>query len=185
MGNGDTKLFGLRQKLITSLRKAYKRFLKIRGNPHEIALGFALGLFVGMSPTLGLQMAIAVFLAALFKWNKISSAVGVWISNPVTAPFLYGLTYYVGAKIAGIHNSFGVADSFDFALIYRILLKAPEIFWAMTLGGVILGIPIAIIGYMFAFSAVNKYQEDIKKKLARQKERLKSRKSTRRGKKDA
>jgi len=184
MGDGDTKQSGLRQKLITSLRKAYERFLKIRGNPHEIALGLALGLFVGMSPTLGFQMAIAVFLAALFKWNKISSAVGVWISNPVTAPFIYGLTYYVGAKITGIHNSFGQVDTFDFALLYRILVKAPEIFWAMTLGGVILGIPIAIFGYLFAFSAVNKYQEDIKQKLARQKERLKSRKSKKREKKD-
>ena len=31
-----------------SVRKTYERFLKIRGTPKEIALGFALGLFVGM-----------------------------------------------------------------------------------------------------------------------------------------
>ena len=33
------------------IQMPYKRFLKIRGEPREIALGFALGLFVGMTPT--------------------------------------------------------------------------------------------------------------------------------------
>ncbi|MDZ7777337.1 MAG: DUF2062 domain-containing protein [Bacteroidales bacterium] len=66
-------------KLAQAYKKAYERFLRIRGTPQEIALGFALGLFVGMSPFLGFHMAIAVFLAALFEWNKISAAVGVWI----------------------------------------------------------------------------------------------------------
>ena len=34
----------------TTLKKAYERLLKIRGEPREIALGFALGIFIGMSP---------------------------------------------------------------------------------------------------------------------------------------
>ncbi len=68
------------------LKRIYERFVKIRGDPHKIALGFSLGLFVGMSPSMGVQMPIAIFIAALLKWNKISSAAGVWITNPLTAP---------------------------------------------------------------------------------------------------
>ena len=69
-------------------RKAYHRFLKIRGHPREISLGFALGLFVGMSPFMGLHTAIAVLLAALLKWNKFSAALAVWIRRFITWPSL-------------------------------------------------------------------------------------------------
>ena len=77
------------------LSRAYERFVRIRGRPREIALGFALCIFIGMLPTMGIQMPIAVFFAALLKWSKISPAFGVWITNPFTSPFIYGLTYMV------------------------------------------------------------------------------------------
>ena len=121
---------------------------------------------------MGFHTAIAIFFAALFKWNKISAAVGVWITNPLTAPFIYGINYFIGAKFMGITNSFGKADSHGFTAIYKMILKAPEIFWALTIGGAVLGLPLAIIGYYFSFSVVQRYQEDIKKKLAESKDKL-------------
>ena len=57
-----------------------------------------------MTPTMGIQMPIAVFVAALFKWSKISAAFGVWITNPITSPLIYGLTYIVGAKLLGLKS---------------------------------------------------------------------------------
>ena len=36
------------------------RFIRLRGQPDEIAKGFALGIFIGMTPTLGFQMVLAV-----------------------------------------------------------------------------------------------------------------------------
>ena len=63
------------------LRRVYDRFVKVKGEPREIALGFGLGIFIGMTPTMGIQMPIAVFFAALFKWSKISAAFGVLITN--------------------------------------------------------------------------------------------------------
>jgi len=161
-----------RNRLFLSLQKAYGRFLKIRGNPHEIALGFALGLFVGMAPCMGIQTVIAVFFASLFKWNKISAAVGVWISNPVSAPFLYGFTFYIGSLFTGITESFHPVGVFDFSYLYQIVLKAREIFWTLTLGGVIIGLPVAVLGYYLSYIAVKRYQDDIKQKIAKQKERL-------------
>ena len=98
------------RKASVIIRKFYRRFIKIQDEPNKIALGFAFGLFVGMSPTLGIQTVIAVSLAALFRWNKISSALGVWISNPITAPFLYGITYLIGTKVLGIGGGPGSAE---------------------------------------------------------------------------
>ncbi|MFO7559958.1 MAG: DUF2062 domain-containing protein [Desulfobacterales bacterium] len=164
------------KSLFASLQKAYERFLKIRGNPHEIALGFALGLFVGVAPCMGIQTVIAVFLASLLKWNKISAAVGVWISNPISAPFLYGFTFYVGSLFTGVAESFRPAGVFDFSYLYQIVLKAREIFWTLTIGGVIVGFPVAVLGYYLSYMAVNRYQNKIKQKIAERKERLSVRK---------
>ncbi len=85
--------------LLPAIQKFYRNFLKLRGDPREIALGFALGLFIGMSPSMGFQMVIAAAVAAFLKWDIISAAMGVWITNPLTAPFIYSLTYFVGSKI--------------------------------------------------------------------------------------
>ena len=154
----------------TSIRKTYERFLKIRGTPREIALGFALGLFVGMSPTMGFQMAIAVFVAALFKWNKISSAAAVWITNPITAPIIYGVTYFVGASIIGMPNINLRPQDLSVTSFITFFKQTPLIFWAMTLGGVVIGVPLALAGYFVVYSAVDKYQRDIRLKLVQKKQ---------------
>jgi uncharacterized protein (DUF2062 family) len=155
-----------------SLKRLYVRFIRIRGEPREIALGFALGLFIGMSPTMGFQMAIAVFLAALLKWNKISAAAGVWITNPVTAPFVYGGTYLVGSKILGTGNVVRMTGNFDITAIGSVLRQAPEVLLILSVGGIVIGVPVAFVGYYFSYKAVERYQEDLKEKLERQKERL-------------
>lgn len=149
--------------------KTYNRFLKIRGNPKEIALGMALGVFVGMSPFMGLHMAIAIFLAALFKWNKFAAATGVWISNPITAPLLYGITYMVGAKVLGLGAGAGFPHKPNLDTLILLLGRAPEIIWILTVGGIVLGIPLTVIAYYVSLSAINKYREHIRETIAKEK----------------
>jgi uncharacterized protein (DUF2062 family) len=149
-------------RVLRSLSRAYERFLKIRGQPREIALGFALGLLVAMTPFIGLHLVMAVPLAALFKWNKISAAVAVWFTNAATAPFVYSLTYFVGARITGINNAFSWGNIDSFAGVYQLVQKAPELIWAMVIGGAVLGLPLAIAGYYLTFFIVERYQEKIR-----------------------
>ncbi|HKL26252.1 MAG TPA: DUF2062 domain-containing protein [Desulfuromonadales bacterium] len=75
------------------------RFVRLRGEPDEIAKGVALGIFIGMTPTFGLQMIIAIFLAFLLKENRLAALVGVWVTNPVTAPVIYAIEYEIGRII--------------------------------------------------------------------------------------
>ncbi|HHP7233475.1 MAG TPA: DUF2062 domain-containing protein [Desulfobacterales bacterium] len=169
-------------RFLNPLRRAYERFLKIRGHPREIALGFALGLFVGMTPFMGAHTLIAVPLAALFKWNKISAAVAVWVTNAFTAPIIYGITYMLGASLVGATQPFGFSEIKSWGELFDLILDTPEIFWAMSVGGIILGIPLAVMGYYFAYTVVSRYQEKRKKKLAKSKKKLlrkKTRKSRR------
>ncbi len=148
-----------------SLREAYDRFLKIRGEPRDIAMGFALGLFVGMTPFMGFQTIIVLPLAALFKANKISAAAAVWISNPLTAPVLYPITYLLGAKLFGLSRIGPPPPHLESLSLLDLLHKAPHVLNMMIVGGVVLGIPLAIGGYLFTIQAVRKYRRDIKKRL--------------------
>jgi len=160
-------------KLPAILRhKAFKRFIKLRGQPREIALGFALGIFIGMSPTYGLQIALGVFLAALFKWNKFSAVVGVWISNPITAPFIYGSTYYLGASILGIDSSFSAENMFSVSFVTEFIKNTPLIFAALMMGGILVGAPLAAISYFVSYAILKRYQKSVKQALGKQKTKL-------------
>jgi uncharacterized protein (DUF2062 family) len=163
---------GPHRRWMTPIRKAYHRFLKIRGNPREIALGLALGLFVGMTPFMGLHTAIAVPLAALCKWNKFSAALAVWVSNPLTAPFVYGLTYIVGAKVLFIQDGYKLPLEFNLDALFYTLRSAPEIIGILLVGGIVVGLPLAAGGYYFAFKAITEYRESIQRKLEEKKAKI-------------
>lgn len=170
---------GTKDSIYTFLKKTYERLLKIRGEPKQIALGFAMGLFVGMTPTIGFQILIAIFFAALFKWNKISAAIGVWITNPITAPFIYSVNYFVGAKIYGIKKNYSFADDLSVSTISAMFQKTSKILYALIIGGIVLGLPLAVAGYYFSFNAVRKYREDLKYKIADKKARFVERRKKR------
>jgi len=165
----QNELRGLRRFWIEPLKKAYYRFLKIRGNPREIAFGFALGLFVGMTPFMGLHTAIAVPLAALFKWNKFSAALAVWISNPLSAPAIYGITYYTGAKVLLIQDGYKLPAEFSLDALLYTLRSAPEIIGILMVGGIVIGLPLAALGYYFSLKAILEYRESIRRKLEKKK----------------
>ena len=161
-----------KDNLLNIIHRIYERFVKIRGRPREIALGFALGIFIGMTPTMGIQMPIAIFFAAMFKWSKISAVFGVWITNPLTSPFIYSITYIVGVKLLGLKATLTLPDDLTWSIVKEILKNAPVIFGALTVGGIIIGLPLAILSYYLSYAAVNKYQQRIKDKMAAQKARL-------------
>lgn len=163
---------GHSRRWMTPIRKAYYRFLKIRGNPKEIARGFALGLFVGMTPFMGLHTAIAVPLAALCKWNKFSAALAVWVSNPLSAPVIYGVTYYVGAKVLFIQDGYKLPLEFNLDALLYTLRSAPEIIGILSIGGIVLGLPLAAIGYYFALKTITEYRESIQRKLEEKKAKI-------------
>jgi uncharacterized protein (DUF2062 family) len=135
-------------------------------------LPFAIGIFIGMTPTMGIQMLIAVFFAAILKWSKISAAFGVLITNPFTSPFIYGLTYIVGGKLLGMKAAMTLPDELTWSIVKEMLKNAPAIFGALTVGGILIGLPLAVLCYYLSFAAVNRYRQSIKVKVSAQKARL-------------
>lgn len=158
----------------SSLRKTYERFLKIRGNPREIALGFALGIFIGMTPFMGLHTAIAIFVAALVKWNKFAAAIAVWITNPITAPVIYGVTYLVGARIVDPDQAFVMPNRFDLETLVSLVKMGPDFLWILLVGGIVIGLPLSVAAYFLAFGAIVEYRKTIRRKIVKSTQTLKS-----------
>ncbi len=146
-------------------------------------MGFALGLFIGMTPAIGFHILIAIFFAGLFKWNKISAALAVWITNPITAPFIYSVTYLLGARMMGLNKTQALSNAVSSPTFLNMLKKTPELFGALTIGGAVLGLPLAFIGFYFSYAAIKKYQAGIKRKLAEQKLKYTIKRETRKQRK--
>ena len=88
------------------LRYIHKKLIRpiftINGTPHSIALGAALGVFISLTPTVGIQMMTAVIIGTFIKANRIIAALLCWLSNPVTILPMYYSYYWLGGKILGI-----------------------------------------------------------------------------------
>lgn len=81
------------------IRPLFRLLTKLRGDPEAIAGGFALGFFIAFTPTVGVQVLLAVFLATLFKVSRPASLVPIWITNPLTVPPIFTFNYWVGSLI--------------------------------------------------------------------------------------
>lgn len=160
-------------------KHAYARFLKMRGEPREIALGMALGVMVGMSPFMGFHTLIAVFIAAVFKWNKITAALGVQITNVATAPLIYPAVYVVGQAILGVSSLPNPEAYFSVEGIMELLKNSPMIILDLAVGGIVLGLPLAFVTYWITLKTVENYRKKIKPKLTKRRTARRSRRKKR------
>ena len=67
----------------------------------QVAGGLALGVFVALTPTMGVQMFIAGIAAFFLRLNIPISLAACWITNPLSAPVVYGLQYELGLYLSG------------------------------------------------------------------------------------
>ena len=126
-----------------NLREFVKRVKKLPGDPHYIAMGMAIGVFVGITPTMPFHTVIAVALAFMLRGSKAAAALGVWFCNPISAPFFYLGSYKLGMFIFGNSAPFDV----KYESVLELLKLGMDVTIAMIVGGVILGIFPGIAAY--------------------------------------
>jgi len=118
------------------------KLARIQSEPDAVARGMALGLFIGFTPTFGVQMLLALLFAFLLRQNKIATFVGVWITNPLTAPVIYGLEYRIGRMLLGMPPL--KIEHFNWQTACALGTQVGE---PLLLGCFVLGVPCSIIGY--------------------------------------
>ncbi len=152
-------------------RYLYLRFIRLRGQPHELALGMAIGIFAGSMPIMPFQIALAVALALVFKGSKIAAALGTWISNPANWYFLYYYSYKIGAWILKLPRSNEVFASIlasarqgesGMVIMGKIMDAGGHMIAAFLLGGLVMACvtgPISYFLFLKVFRALEQWRK--------------------------
>jgi len=115
----------------------------------------ALGVFIGVTPTIPLHMILSMALASLFRLSRVIAVMGCWVSNPLTIPLFYYFSFKMGQLLLFPGQSFSLPETFNLLDILRLGWR---INLALQLGGVIIALPIAIIAYFLTYWGIVRYR---------------------------
>ena len=155
------------QRVKTAAHQIYDRFVKLNGSPRKTVLGFALGLFIGMSPFWGLHILLCLMVAYALGWSKIAAMLGVNITNVFTAPLIYPFTYWVGTNLAGFTRDVKWPKTLNTTAFVELLERSPLVLLDLAVGGIVLGVPLAVGGYIVAFKLIRLYREQANHHMGR------------------
>ena len=76
------------------------RSLRENASPARTALGLGLGAFIGIFPTFMIGTPLAFFVAGRVGLNRAAAVAGTVLAmNPITGPFLYSLSAWLGFEL--------------------------------------------------------------------------------------
>ncbi len=145
-----------------TIRYHWLKFKRLQGDPRKLAWGMALGVFIGITPTVPFHTILALTLAPLLRISVVTAYLGIWVMNPLTMGPLYYAAYKVGKLLLAQHR-----PAIPAILNFHARL---EIFWhnglALQLGGIIIALPPAILSYFLTLLLVQRYRQHKARKLA-------------------
>ncbi len=83
------------------LRRWLDTLLHVHDTPERTAAAFAMGVFLGFSPFLGLHTILAIAIAFMFGLNRVAALLGVYSNLPWIIAGYYVFTTWLGAVITG------------------------------------------------------------------------------------
>ena len=115
-------------------------------NRHSVSLAVAVGVFCAFMPLPG-QTLIALLLCYLLRANLPIGVLLIWISNPITIPPMFYLTYQLGSYISDTE-----------AIVFTVQMEwewfkslGNEILLPLFVGSFICGSILSIISYFSIF----------------------------------
>jgi len=136
------------------LRYHWLKFLRLQEDPRKLAWGMALGVFIGITPTIPFHTVLVLSLAALLRVSPVTAFIGIQIGNPLTVPAIYLAAYKVGQFLLYRGKPLVFPETFSFKAWICVLWQGGV---ALQVGGVILAIPPAIVAYFLTLWIVQRY----------------------------
>lgn len=146
----------------------YLKLIRLRGEPRYLARGVALGVFIGVTPTIPLHTILILPLAFLLRTSKISALLSSWVvSNPLTIPAQYYFSWWIGKllfpgnlswhKINSVLQK--IEEGSDFmSTIHHIAALGTKAIAAMIAGGCLLAVPLTVAGYFISLNIFQKIE---------------------------
>jgi uncharacterized protein (DUF2062 family) len=152
----------------------YIRLKRLRGDPEILAGGLAIGVLIGLTPTIPFHTIVIIPLTIITRTSTIAGIISSWlICNPLTYFPIYYFSFVLGNIITPYKISWSsirtVLDQLTHSenLIHSIKLIGNlgyETMAVMLTGGLIFAIPLALISYymsLFLFNYLNSKRKTI------------------------
>ena len=139
----------------------YEKLFKIDDTPQRVALGFGLGVFLGIFP--GTGPVAAIFLAVLFRLNRAAALIGSLLTNTWSSIIVLLLAFQLGSLVMGarwqnimaewnsFQSSFRWADLFKFSTLKIIL--------PVIIGYILIGLLLGFLTYLITLAIIKKVKK--------------------------
>ena len=145
------------------VRRWLDALLHIEDTPERTAAAFALGVFFGFSPFLGLHTLLGVLFAFLLNFNRVAVLLGVYSNLPWFIGPYYAIVTMAGAKITGhkpppaFRAQLGAL--FELSLFHgefwrRLISILKPLLWPYAVGSMLGAIVLAAMAYPIALAFV-------------------------------
>jgi uncharacterized protein (DUF2062 family) len=135
--------------------------LRLKEPPERTALAYAIGVFLGFSPFLGLHIVLAFLVILLFKVNRLAIFAGVFTNNPWTVAPAATLGTALGFRILGNRGSLPeLSDErlFSRALLQDMIGDIEHLLLPFIVGNLLLAAGAGVAAYLAARFLLNRYR---------------------------
>ena len=143
------------------VRRWLDQLLHTHDTPQRTAAAFALGVFFGFSPFLGLHTVLGLVFAFALNLNRVAVLLGIYSNLPWILPAYYTVTTMVGAAILRVQVPPGLMKELSSALSdaswadFRHLAHAlTPLLWAFGLGSTMGAIGLAVVAYRASLAMI-------------------------------
>ncbi|MDO8948126.1 MAG: DUF2062 domain-containing protein [Desulfocapsaceae bacterium] len=138
----------------------YFKFMRLKGDPQSLAVSVAIGVFIGITPTMPLHTILIIFITVVTRTSTIAALLGsLLVCNPITYVPQYYLSTIVGNVLTPYQLSWTrIKEVLDILLQHPGLYKSLEALVGLgyeaaivlVVGGIVLALPFTIASYFFS-----------------------------------
>lgn len=138
-------------------RYYYRRFQRLKGDPYALAGGFAIGVFIGITPTMPTHTIVIIMLTLATRTSTLAGILSSWIvCNPLTYFPIYYFSLVIGNSITPYELNWGkIKSALDILVsseslavsLHALVGLGFEAVVVMLVGGTILAIPFTVVSY--------------------------------------
>ncbi len=145
------------------------RIKRLRGNPRALAGGIAIGVLIGLTPTIPLHTALIVSLALITRTSVLAGIIVSWlVCNPLTFFPIYYISVLLGnhltpyeinyQRIQLLLNQLTDGSGFQASLSVLTALGIESII-VLLVGGFVFSLPFSFLSYYLAVPFFTKRQK--------------------------
>lgn len=152
-----------------ALKKWLDALLHIHDTPRRIAAAYALGVFFGFSPLLGLHTILGLVFGFVLGLNRVAVLLGVYSNLPWIIAAYYTLATIVGAAILRVPIPAELGRDLEGLFARSIFSRGfweslfdllRPLFWPFVVGSTLGAFALAIVTYWVALTLSRGEEED-------------------------